>query len=112
MARSTTFQSMFATWCLAKLTSCRNGWSCSILYAACSTISLAAYSSIAESAIIHWIACFSASGAPCRAQSGLPGPVPGAGGGEDRRVRHAQVRDADLTVVDMAGHRVDVAHDL
>ena len=37
----------------------------SIRYAACSTISFAWYSSIAESAIIHWMPCFSASSEPC-----------------------------------------------
>ena len=56
--------SMLATKCLAIETSDLNSSPRSILWAACSTISLAWYSSMAESAIIHWIPCFSASSEP------------------------------------------------
>ncbi|GIU87174.1 MAG: hypothetical protein KatS3mg009_1689 [Acidimicrobiia bacterium] len=48
--------SEFATKCFAIDTSLLKSSLRSILYAACSTMSLHWYSSIADSAIIHWIA--------------------------------------------------------
>ncbi len=39
-------------------------WAASILDAACNTISFDWYSSMVESAIIHWMPCFSASSEP------------------------------------------------
>ena len=57
--------SAFATKCFAIDTSLVKFSPRSILYAACSTISLHWYSSIVESAIIHWMPCFSASSEPC-----------------------------------------------
>ena len=74
--RSMTRFSMLATKCLAidtsPLKSTRSSagtsspwrWAASILDAACSTISLDWYSSIVESAISHWMPCFSASNEP------------------------------------------------
>ncbi len=55
---------LLATKCLAIDTSEMKSILFSILYAACSTISLHWYISIAESAIIHWMPCFSASSDP------------------------------------------------
>ena len=55
---------MLATKCLAIDTSALKSSLRSILYAACRTISFDWYSSIAESAINHWMPCFSASSEP------------------------------------------------
>src|SRR3990172_3237707 len=65
IARSTVRHSVFATWYFAIATSCLNGIPFSMRYAACITISFAAYISSTDSEIIHWIACLSASNEPC-----------------------------------------------
>ena len=52
---------LLATKCFAIETTAVKSMPCSIWYAAWRTISLHWYSSIAESAINHWIPCFSAS---------------------------------------------------
>ena len=56
--------SALATKCLVIDTSDLKSSLRSILYAACSTISFAWYSSIVDSAIIHWMPCFSARSDP------------------------------------------------
>ncbi|CAB5069212.1 unannotated protein [freshwater metagenome] len=65
MERSITRLSMLATKCLAIETSLLKSRPWSMRNAACSTISFPWYSSIEESAISHWMPCFSARIEPC-----------------------------------------------
>ena len=60
---------LLATKCFAIDTTAVNSIPCSSWYAACSTINLHWYSSTAESAMSHWMPCFSASSEPCEYRS-------------------------------------------
>lgn len=60
---------LLATKCFAIDTTAVKSMPCSIWYAACSTINLHWYNSIEESAINHWMPCFSASREPCEYRS-------------------------------------------
>ena len=132
---------LLATKCLAIETTAVNSMPCSIWYAAWSTINLHWYSSTAESAISHWMPCFSASTEPWRVplegaidhhverDLGLADPphaVREAGRAEavlaeemaltapaeHVRRRDPEVLDQDLAVVVATRHRLDVTDDV
>src|SRR6266545_693478 len=75
-------------------------------------MSLAWYSSMVESAIIHWMPCFSASSEPCAKRLSERSTIMSSALAEHIGARDAQVLDDDLGVAGGAVHGLDLAHAL